>query len=1254
LVDKSKDERVKGVHELMETLKKKGVALDISHYNALLGVYLENEYLFSSVEFLASLGDIAPNRLTYQRLLYRYCQNGDIEGALKILSHMKDENLTISQSVFESLIMGHGRAGDLAAASDMLAHMSVSGYEPTVDSFTVLAIAQAEAGDLDAVRDTLSKAEVAEQSLSDYNLLEIIFAFAIKGHDAHVDKMIELLQRGSYYNRDCKQMIYKLISEGQVATAEKLYDTMIQLPTANPAHTAAGLFFLRQMLACGRPVSEVLESPVAASCRHPYMLEALLENCLLGGRGAAAGGVMTAMAEQGKPLHAHYFWPSLVAAHQRGGKEVCAVLKDMKERGVLLTSATFRDYIFPGLLKEGMRTDTQVIDFLKAEVGVAPSLTFNELCRYLLGKGQLKRVTDLIDANSISVNPNVLFNIEVGVETTQDHESGAKILSNVRDNQNKVVEDLAGRYLVDLARRSQRSGKQFDAEAAVKALHARGMGLSAESQQRFTSLLASPPSPQMEALLTEMSSGTLQLLSDHKLRPRNTGQPDGEHSYTLEYLESKVSALEGDDNDNGSGLKVLLLRKYISENMVEKAEELWGKMSADILSLNNAVGHQTNMLYMYITNRNLEKALAQLKEIHATSPPDTAIDRLKVVRLALLMVDNGMTEDALKLLDSEGVKYDVNWRKEQEGYRLDYFAGILTAVVSRSKDPELLEKFTACLLKYEYAKPTVNVLRPSVAMHMDTFAVPEIPSEEEGIADTEQVEEEVVEEVPKEVPAFGDSWELEPAFEAFMRVATEHSVMPYQTAMSRRLIRAGDRERLQQALDMSIKIQGEGSALFDLAVAFIEEGKKGQAIKVVQSQNVRFSIRKIMGRFQFYLKRDDSLERIEQLLELTSHIRQVDRRPFFSIVLQAYDKQGDYVKALDLWSRMQEENVTPSNQFLSELAQVLKKHGQPIPFHEPTLHPARASAASSFTEQKKQLNRPEKAVSESTQKMEQLLREHKIDEAIEFYKSEPEDLSFSPAALISKLRVAGRRGEAVAMATTLLRQPSAAVGVSRTSAVGHLLQDLSSAGEYAILKALLEEFPALRTVQASGLLLRAAGSAEQRADAMGALVAWGGPLPQRDLAVALALQPLGASAEGLAGDSAEFAEAVRVARFCRGEAEAPEGMELRAPLLVMRRNQDVSLAPRLLALPAVAGEPASVRRVYSAWALTLVDMEKPAEAAEVVASAQRSVALDAPVLRLVRRACEAAGAPHAIPAQPEVEKKKNKKDSSSSSSSDTK
>lgn len=105
--------RTKLVQEIWNTLNKLNIPMDVSHYNALLRVYLENEHQFSPTEFLTELEKkgIEPNRVTYQRLIARYCQDGDIEGATRILEYMREKQMSVNENVFNTLIMGHSQAG---------------------------------------------------------------------------------------------------------------------------------------------------------------------------------------------------------------------------------------------------------------------------------------------------------------------------------------------------------------------------------------------------------------------------------------------------------------------------------------------------------------------------------------------------------------------------------------------------------------------------------------------------------------------------------------------------------------------------------------------------------------------------------------------------------------------------------------------------------------------------------------------------------------------------------------------------------------------------------------------------------------------------------------------------------------------------------------------------------------------------------------------------------------------------------------
>uniref|UniRef100_K7GBJ0 Leucine-rich PPR motif-containing protein, mitochondrial-like n=1 Tax=Pelodiscus sinensis TaxID=13735 RepID=K7GBJ0_PELSI len=102
-------------HMIWSKLQELGAVYDASHYNALLKVYLQNEHKFSPTEFLSQMekAKVQPNRVTYQRLIAAYCNEGDIEGASKILGFMKVKELPITEAVFSSLVTGHARTGHL-------------------------------------------------------------------------------------------------------------------------------------------------------------------------------------------------------------------------------------------------------------------------------------------------------------------------------------------------------------------------------------------------------------------------------------------------------------------------------------------------------------------------------------------------------------------------------------------------------------------------------------------------------------------------------------------------------------------------------------------------------------------------------------------------------------------------------------------------------------------------------------------------------------------------------------------------------------------------------------------------------------------------------------------------------------------------------------------------------------------------------------------------------------------------------------
>jgi len=894
LVDASPRRRVAAAQRLMADFREKGVNLDISHHNALLGVYLENEHPFDPAGFLAELG-VAPNRITYQRLLQRYCQIGDMDGASKIQKIMEQNGIESRVAVYESLIMGHGRAGDLAAAA------AAAGRCIHAACFAALARAQAEAGDVAAVLETISAARAAKEALSDAQLLEVVCAFSRAGHLEHVDQIIELVERGGFYNRDCKLAIYRLISAGHMAAALKLYRSMSPNNSARHHHNA-GLFYLRQMIACGRPVEEILSCPVATEAGNPWLLEALLEAALSRGRGEVAEGVVAAMVAEGRPLRPHYWWPRLVQAE--GALGMCEVLQDMKAKNVSLDSQTFQQILLPRLLDIAAYNDLDLVTLLNEQGGIAPSLGFNELLRNFLLNKQMTRALNLVEETQLRVYPNMLHAILYSVEATDDFERGAKIVKNIEGRGPETRQDHMGRYLLELCKRRSIFRNVPKIEAIVRILDRCGATISQDSRQQFLKLFGRTASNELQSMLDDLVT---RKQDSENVNPRAT----------IEMLEARLKEVEQEDN-NPVGLLVLLLRAYAAQRESEAAERTWQRLISANPGLEKREALQTSLLACHVGTGDIEAALRHYKPLKTRGFP---INRLNVLRLVRLMVDNDMTEDALEVLKFEGEKnsYQAPGLKENT-LMIDACAANITAGVAQRSSAPLLRRFAACLVEHKYVEPSLRVLRPVVGIHLGLTETsldnPNAPPAES--ADT--------------MSSVSDA-DLADACSALRHCASDYGVMPYKMLLLRRLIRREDKASLQEILDLSTKLHGEGNSLFELAMAFLHEGRKEQAIQILQSPNVRISQNRVLDQVKAYQKYESSpVPLIEDLLEVTAFLRRVDRAPLFHALLQAYATGGQHQAALELWTRMQEEAVTPCDAFLADLRALLVAHGRPVPF----------------------------------------------------------------------------------------------------------------------------------------------------------------------------------------------------------------------------------------------------------------------------------------------------------------------------------
>uniref|UniRef100_A0A8C5H8Y8 Pentacotripeptide-repeat region of PRORP domain-containing protein n=1 Tax=Gouania willdenowi TaxID=441366 RepID=A0A8C5H8Y8_GOUWI len=351
LPEMKQDERTELAHRVWDELQKLEAQYDVSHYNALLKVYLQNEFKFSPTDFLAKMeaANVQPNRVTYQRLIAAYCQNGDIEGASTILGFMKSKDLPITEAVFSSLVTGHARAGDIESAKNIFSVMRGAGIEPGPEAYLSLLNAYAEIGDLENIQKSLEAAESADCGLMDRDIMQVISTMARFGHSQLVPEMAKRLRHGRGFIPDAMNLCLSLITQGQEDTAFYILKAFPSLQSENTVEDFnIGNFFLRHCINADTPLEKIVGycKELQESNMHSAPLSFTLSCALEAVTDLKL--LMKLFKEQGFPIRPHYFWP-LFTPHtkEKNVAGVMEVVKGMAELSITPDTDTFSDYIFP-------------------------------------------------------------------------------------------------------------------------------------------------------------------------------------------------------------------------------------------------------------------------------------------------------------------------------------------------------------------------------------------------------------------------------------------------------------------------------------------------------------------------------------------------------------------------------------------------------------------------------------------------------------------------------------------------------------------------------------------------------------------------------------------------------------------------------------------------------------------------------------------------------------------------------------------
>lgn len=1034
--DETPENRKNLCQTLFETLSE--VAdLDISHYNQLLRVFVENEFDFDAINFLERMQTkgVDPNRVTFMLMIDWFCRKGNLSEAIRILEHMKSKDMAITESVFNSLIIGYGKVGDLETAEQTLEMMRSSGAEPSSDTYTALLCAYAfnskNPETVEKINKTFDEITKSENDLSEAQLFKVIKTLALNDCDGPLlDQILKSIKKTIYYNKECLNVINELMFANKVDVALKLYYTM-EASEAQIKQKNVGHGLIRSMVRANIApevvfgVCEKLESEGGENG-----LQLATEMALNYANVDVCRTYLKRMADK-YPIRVHYFFPLIVKCETED--QVLDVLsKDMApfvNASYSQLMELFVDYIWPKNI-----LDVNLFIEKCRDIGFSVTVTLNSLIRYYIGNNRLPDALQIMtspiystvnlikreliyDLTETAFNPNT--NVDDITRTLQVIHSRQK-----QSPSESGLNDTFGQYLLSLIRRKL---PQNQLNKILESFGRNNVKISNISVDTIRDRI--PLSEQNEKILNKLSTKNLDDLRgvvyhdiDDITKPRKEMTPEELEGHLIE-LRSKGL--------NTRGVLRNLLMSYCRRTRVSDDErtdplviEAQKRVHQILEELKESEFQFSNAMYAMVMDffancGDIEAAL----DIKSKIADEFVLDWYKIINLATLFVQNGQIERGMDLIRSElKRKIDSNNREEQNSLltrsRDKTIYRFLNSLIEANADIDLLKEAFDLCLQYSRLVPTSVMAGPLVKYYI-------LKGDYSG------------------------------ALKELNECVEKYRITPWKNQLMKHFLETGDQSNLQIVLDHSNRVHGQMNTIIELAGICIELGKVKQAKKLLDTPGLRVKQAKIDMMCESMV-RDDNIEALEQLIRLSRSVFDLNRDRMLYHLIRGCIKLNDTEKALGCWTLMQEENIQPSDETLILLANFLERNGVSVPFTVPPTRSAEQSQSS-----KEGTSQTQRSDDDPLHKFNVALKASDIDEALKIrnsLQSEGKSLLMSQnCSLIEALLNSDRIDEAFAISQSLLSSklfPSPRI-------IRYLCSKLSAAGDYQRLEelgSLLPEF----------------------------------------------------------------------------------------------------------------------------------------------------------------------------------------------------
>ncbi|XP_023936210.1 leucine-rich PPR motif-containing protein, mitochondrial [Bicyclus anynana] len=945
------EQRTLLVQKIWNVLTERGIPMDVSHYNALLRVYIENEHPFSPAQFLEEMEKkgLQPNRVTYQRLVWRYCQEGDVDGATKVLEKMRELNMPVSEPVLNALIMGHAFHGDTDGAKAVLDTMSGAGLKPSNRTYALLACGYAKQGDIANVENIITATKEQDIPLTDRDLLDIVEQLTLGGNGDKVEQIFPHFHKSMGYNQEVCNLIFKLLNKGHEDIAKKLMKTMPK--TANYEDTMfKGAFYVKHLIKVKKSADEIIQS-----CKDLQNENLIPNACYIATEAALVQGctelalkLFKELKTNGMEIRQHYYWPLLIQKGKEKDEEgLMQIVRDMTQEGLTPTGETLRDYIIPYMIDadtpQNIITKLQLanvptfhsarnvmIELLQAgEIQKAANIAFNYRPRGQYAAIKVPLLNAFNRTKDINSFINILHVTSSGPSTPQEDVANDDIQNDNNSNANEV-----GRILKSGVKVIARDNM---VEALLTKALSKGLRISTAAAEGIQQYLGNNMTTNISELLAQLTSPDLEVAP-----LGNSRRPQGERSAAQ--LEKLLEQAQGKDSYNLNRLRKQVLQAYINENNVDKVNSFVEELKSQS-DFEFTVATLAQLFEFYCNNDLIDKAMETKAQI-AAKDPEFTLNKYKTVVMAYALVRASRFDEAVQFLKDNKTSSEF----ENSNFLLNSKSWQMLNCLAEMKDETKVKEMTATLIENNFIEPSNVVLGPCIKVYL--------------LKD-----------------------DIDGALKEFEHCCQQYRSTPWKGELMKSLILNEDATKLQWLADLSTQIHGEVNILHDLVLAFVECGRLRQARRILETPGLQTRHKRLTDACERYVEEGKS-EYLEGLLEATKELSHIDRSKIFYHLLLSYCKADETDKALGLWTVLQEESEVPSDQFLIQLGKHLKSKNREVPFIIPEVEVSKPEKPKQIAVQPKKVERtkePTKPLKRDVSAaIEKLVQNGKASEAMDY------------------------------------------------------------------------------------------------------------------------------------------------------------------------------------------------------------------------------------------------------------------------------